>query len=90
MIYPSVDDALRLHEMVTQATGGAAGLRDIGLLESALARPMTSFASVELYPTVWEKAGALTHGVAKNHPLVDGNKRTAMVLSHSRRVHGCS
>lgn len=80
MIYPTLKDALRLHDMVIAATGGPNGVRDVGLLESALARPVTAFAGVELYPTLWEKAGALTHGVIKNHPFVDGNKRTAMVL----------
>lgn len=80
MIYPSLEDALRLHEMVIQATGGASGVRDVGLLESALARPMSSYAGLELYPTVWEKAGALVHGIIRNHPFVDGNKRTAIVM----------
>lgn len=80
MIYPTIKDALRLHDMVIESTGGGKGVRDLGLLESALARPLTAYASVELYPTLWEKAGALTHGVIKNHPFVDGNKRTAMVI----------
>jgi len=78
MIYPSVDDALRIHEILLQATGGAAGLRDLGL--SALARPATAYAGIELYPTLWDKAGASAHGIAQNHPFVDGNKRTAMVV----------
>lgn len=80
MTYPSVEDALGLHEMLLQVTGGAPGVRDWGLLESALARPVSSYAGIELYPTVWDKAGALTHGIARNHPFVDGNKRTAMVV----------
>lgn len=80
MIYPSLDHALRLHEMVISSTGGASGIRDQGLLESAVARPLAAYAEVELYPTLWEKAGALTHGVMRNHPFLDGNKRTAMVI----------
>lgn len=83
MIYPTVDDALRIHEMLLQATGGAPGVREMGLLESALARPITSYSGIELYPTVWDKAGALTHGIARNHPFVDGNNRTAMVVGVS-------
>ena len=80
MIYPSVDDALRLHAMVLRATGGASGVRDMGLLEAAMARPLGAYAGIELYATIWEKAGALTHGIARNHPFVDGNKRTALVV----------
>ena len=47
----------------------------MSFLESALARPLTSFAGIELYPAIWEKAGALVHGIARNHPFTDGNKR---------------
>ncbi|OGY11507.1 MAG: hypothetical protein A3H88_01810 [Candidatus Blackburnbacteria bacterium RIFCSPLOWO2_02_FULL_44_9] len=57
--------------------GGAHGLRDVGLLESAVARPQASFAGEDFYPTVFEKAAALMHSLLKNHPFVDGNKRTA-------------
>jgi len=51
-------------------------LLDLGALESALAQPRTTFGGVELYPTIIEKASALGFSLIKNHPFVDGNKRT--------------
>lgn len=53
-------------------------MRDLGLLESAVARPHSSFAGKDLYPNIFSKAGALIHGLLRNHAFVDGNKRTAM------------
>lgn len=52
-------------------------VRDMGLLVSAIERPRTNVFGVELYPTLHEKAAALLHSVARNHALIDGNKRTA-------------
>lgn len=57
------------------ATGGAEGIRDLGGLESALAQPKATFDSVDLYPTITDKAATLAVGLAMNHPFVDGNKR---------------
>lgn len=51
--------------------------RDWGLLELAAARPASGFGEVEAFPTLWEKAAALFHGVLHLHPFIDGNKRTA-------------
>lgn len=76
----SAEVAERIHAAVLTASGGAPGIRDHGLLESALARPLASFGGQRLYPTPVEKAAALAHGVVKNHPFIDGNKRTATVL----------
>ena len=58
--------------------GGTPGIRDIGLVESAVARPMATFDGVDLYETVFDKAAALLQSLLKNHPFVDGNKRTAL------------
>ena len=66
---------LLLHKQLIAATGGSSGLRDEGLLESALAAPFQSFAGVEVYPSVQQKAARLGYGLVKNHPFVDGNKR---------------
>lgn len=66
---------LLLHEQLVRETGGSPGLRDSGLLESALAAPMQSFDGVDIYPTLWQKAARLAFGLVKNHPFVDGNKR---------------
>ncbi|OUO94743.1 type II toxin-antitoxin system death-on-curing family toxin [Cloacibacillus sp. An23] len=68
---------LALHEYLIIETGGQAGLRDDGLLESALAAPFASFGSEELYPTLVHKAARLGFGLVKNHAFIDGNKRIA-------------
>jgi len=78
MKYITVKDVLLLHDMAVDATGGSHGLRDVGLLESAVARPESSFGGEELYPTIFLKAGALIHSLLRNHPFVDGNKRTSL------------
>jgi death-on-curing protein len=61
-----------------RALGGPAVLRDAGLLESAAARPQTSVFGEDAYPTLEEKGAALTHSLARNYALVDGNKRLAL------------
>ena len=78
MKYLTVKDVLLLHDMAVDGSGGSHGLRDIGLLESAVARPESSFDGEELYPTIFLKAGALIHSLLRNHPFVDGNKRTSI------------
>ena len=73
--YLSLAEALRLHDLIISETGGSHGLRDLGLLESALGQPQQSFAGEDLYPTLLSKASALGYSLIKNHPFVDGNKR---------------
>ncbi len=68
---------LAVHEEQLAAHGGSPGVRDMGLLESALARPMNLAAYGE--PDVAELAASYGFGIARNHPFVDGNKRTAFV-----------
>ena len=68
---------LALHDHLIAETGGQAGLRDEGLLESALAAPFAAFGSEELYPTLVQKAARLGYGLVRNHAFVDGNKRIA-------------
>jgi death-on-curing protein len=58
--------------------GGEIGVRDHGLLESAAARPRATVFGADAYPSLEEKAAALLHSLARNHPLVDGNKRLAL------------
>jgi death on curing protein len=77
--YLSLDDLLKI---AAAAVGAEVivrepGLRDPGLLESALARPRTTMFGADAYPSLHLKAGALLHSLARNHPLVDGNKRLA-------------
>lgn len=76
----SFDTAMKIHALVAERTGGAAGLRDRGLLEGALASPYQSFGGVELYPTPLHKAVHLGYSVITCHPFVDGNKRIGVVL----------
>lgn len=73
----SFEDVLSIHEAAIAKFGGLAGIRDIGLLESAITQPLQSFGGVELYPDIAEKVARYAFGVASNHPFVDGNKRTA-------------
>lgn len=68
---------LWIHCRVIEETGGSHGVRDEGLLRSALARPSASFGGQDLYPSLFEKAAALLESILRNHPFVDGNKRAA-------------
>ena len=72
-------DALALHNRLLVLHGGAVGLRDAGLLQSALARPLQQFALSES-PELIDMAAAYTSGIIGNHPFVDGNKRTGFVV----------
>jgi death on curing protein len=76
MRFLTLIEVLQLHRSVLERTGGAFGIRDIGLLESAIAQPRMSFGDQELYPEAVEKAVALGFSIIMNHPFVDGNKRT--------------
>ncbi len=71
----SQKQVLQLHACVIQRTGGTEGIRDHGLLDSALNAPFQTFDSEELYPSLIEKAVRLGYGIIKNHPFLDGNKR---------------
>ena len=74
MIYLDLDDLLH----VAARTLGEVQVRDLGLLESALARPRSTAFGEDAYPTVHGKAAALLHSLARNHALVDGNERLAL------------
>ena len=74
-----INEVIRLHELSIEVYGGANGLRDYGLLESAVGRPYQTFGSEVLYPTAYEKAAALAESIIINHPFVDGNKRTGFL-----------
>ncbi len=73
----SLFQILEMHRQIIAQSGGTLGIRDFGALESALAQPTMTFDKKELYPTLTEKAAALTFSLAMNHPFVDGNKRIA-------------
>jgi len=75
-VYLTLEDLLRLTRLL-----GAGPVRDAGLLDSAAARPRASVFGQDAYPSLPEKAAALLHSVASNHPLVDGNKRLAWLAA---------
>lgn len=70
---------LILHELEIINHGGSSGIRDLGMLKSAIARPFATFAGEDLYVGIYLKGGALIQSIVKNHPFLDGNKRTAFV-----------
>jgi death-on-curing protein len=75
MRYLTLGEVVELHRRLLEATGGAAGIRDFGALESAVAQPKATFGGSDLYPTLAEKAAALCLALVQGHPFVDGNKR---------------
>lgn len=66
---------IMLHSQLIAETGGTDGIRDDGLLDSALAAPFQSFNVTEIYPSIEQKAARLGYGLVKNHAFIDGNKR---------------
>lgn len=81
MNYLTPEQALFIHYRLIEETGGSHGIRDIALLESAIARPMAAVGGSDLYPDIFTKAAALMYSLIKNHPFIDGNKRTAITSS---------
>ena len=75
MIKLTKEQILMLHSELIKMTGGSDGIRDIGLLESALETPFQSYGGEELYPSIQAKAARLCYGLVKNHAMIDGNKR---------------
>jgi death-on-curing protein len=77
--YLTVEQALHI---ARTAVGGPIYVRDVGLLEAAVHRPRTSVLGQDAYPDLLTKAAALLHSLARNHPLVDGNKRLAWLATY--------
>ena len=75
MIYLSKDQILLLHDKLIERYGGSYGVRDDGLLDSAVNAPFQSFDGNDFFPTVTDKAVRLCIGLVRNHPFIDGNKR---------------
>ncbi len=75
MIILSKEQVLQLHTRLIETTGGSDGIRDAGMLDSALNNPFQSFCGEELYPSIQAKAAQLCFGLVKNHAMIDGNKR---------------
>ena len=79
--YLTAEHVLFIHYRLVSETGGEHGVRDIGLLESAIARPGATFDKQELYKNIFEKAAALMESLVNNHPFIDGNKRTGIACT---------
>ena len=75
--------ALAMHERQLAEHGGGSGMRDEGLLESALGRPQNLFVYADTSVSIVDMAASYAYGIATNHPFVDGNKRTALVVSQT-------
>lgn len=78
MRYLTAGQILFIHSRLIDVTGGSHGIRDIGLLQSAVSRPKATFGGKDLYPDIFHKAAAFMESLIKNHPFIDGNKRTAI------------
>lgn len=77
MTYLTTDEVIQLHEWLIQQSGGSAGVRDRGLVDSAVYQPQATFGGHELCPTLADKAAALGFSLVRNHGFIDGNKRIA-------------
>lgn len=75
-----VEEVLAIHSKLIKAFGGSHGVRDRTLLESAVYRPFMTFDGKDLYETPIDKASAILESIVKNHPFIDGNKRTGYVI----------
>jgi death-on-curing protein len=81
MNYLTPEQVLFIHSRLVAETGGSHGVRELGLLESAVARPRANFDGKELYPNLFTKAAALMDSLINNHPFMDGNKRTGFTAA---------
>lgn len=80
MMILTVDEIMALHTQLTERTGGSDGLREMGLLESAVYSADMSFGGEEIYKTVEEKSARLAYALISNHAFVDGNKRIGLLV----------
>ena len=77
-LFLTLDEVLSLHAEQIRLFGGSSGIRDLGLFESAMGTVEATFDGAFLHETLFAMAGAYLHGICRNHPFVDGNKRTAV------------
>jgi len=89
----TLGEVIEIQKILIEKYGGLHGIRDLGLLESAIARPFQKFEGKMLYPTLFDQAAALIESLVKNHPFLDGNKRigyTIMRLYLKMNLHDIS
>lgn len=85
----SLERALQIYARTMAQSGGSVGVRDLGVLESALNQPFLTFSGEELYPSLAEKAATIGFSVIRGHPFVDGNKRAGyMFIEAFLAIHG--
>jgi len=78
VLFLTLDEVLSLHEEQISLFGGSFGVRDMGLLQSAIGNVEATLGGIFLHETSFEMAAAYLHGICRNHPFIDGNKRTAV------------
>jgi death on curing protein len=79
--YITEKDILVIHALLTDDTGGSYGIRDVGLIKSAVARPQMIIDGKEAFPGVFEKGATYFDSIARHHTFIDGNKRTAITVT---------
>jgi death on curing protein len=80
MRFLNIENVILFHEKIIKETGGSAGIRDRGLIESALNRAFMTYDGKDLYPNIIEKISAIVHSLICNHGFVDGNKRIGVAV----------
>ena len=80
-LFLTLDEVLGLHEEQIRLFGGSAGVRETNLLLSAMGTVEATFGEIFLHETIFEMAAAYLYGICRNHPFVDGNKRTAVAAA---------
>lgn len=91
MIWLSCDQVVYLHSELIKTTGGLDGIRDNSLLQPALLSPMQTYNSIDLFPSLIDKAVRLACGLTQNHPFIDGNKRiSAHAMLVTLKLNGIS
>lgn len=78
IVFLTISQVLFIHDQMVRRFGGSHGIRNLGLIESAVARPQATFGGKYLYKSIFDKTAALLQSLLKNHAFVDGNKRTAL------------
>jgi len=88
--YVSIDEVYFIHKAIFARAGSKGGVRDFGLLHSAVERPKATFFGKDLYPTLFDKAAALLQSLTLNHPFTDGNKRVSWITTKRfLKLNGC-
>lgn len=81
ILFLTTDEVIRINEQYTALFGGMHGIRDFALLDSAVKRPQATFDGVFVYKDIYAMAAVYAHAIIKNHPFIDGNKRTGMAAA---------